>query len=396
MIKNKTGDNRMALQSLLVVVSISFLQLSSVAIAQSIVEIKTFFSSASVTLIQVMYTLPSVFMALSALTIPYLRRVLSDKMIITFSMLLIIIAGIMTLLLHNRIYLMYCYSIILGIGVGPIMPISSTLASQQFESENRSRVLNMQMASSSAGGIIICLVSGILVVKDWYNYGYIFLLAIPVLVICNLYWPKDRQEAEPNQQINNSSKNNFITILFCIIGFCFGISYFTFTANIALHLSNIGLGNSSLAGVFCSVLLCGGILGAAFSLKISSKYDMVLIQVGLCALGVGIYVFSHSTYWPVLAISCVVGGLSNSIVISRSLNMLAKSTSQSLRSTRFSIFTVSFQTGAFLSAIIINGIANIRGHNTVAERCLIACIISFLMVILLGSYIEYNNMKKDY
>ncbi|WP_105955887.1 MFS transporter [Apilactobacillus quenuiae] len=125
----------------------------------------------------------SIFLLTSAITIPIYGK-LSDqfgrKNIFLIGLLIFLIGSIFSSISNNMEMLIF-WRAIQGVGSGVIMPMTSTIISDIYSLNNKSKVIGINGAIWGVSLTIAPLLGGIIV--DTFNWRWIFLINIPIILL---------------------------------------------------------------------------------------------------------------------------------------------------------------------------------------------------------------------
>jgi MFS family permease len=195
------------------ILSVSLLtMMASAAVSPALGEIGKHFSGIDQTVIKLILTLPSLVVIPFSLLAGFLASRTTKKNILFVGLMFYILAGIgggfaqtITQLLIIRGFL--------GIGIGLIMPLSSTLIVDFFEGHERNKMMGLQATANQLGGMILLPLAGWLAFISWrYAFGVYGLGLITALFIW-LWLPES-----PQPQAAQSHQQTKIKIPFAIFG----------------------------------------------------------------------------------------------------------------------------------------------------------------------------------
>ncbi len=239
------------------ILSLSLLTvISTSAISPALGEIADYFPSAETFLIQliaVMHALavvPSLFFA-SWLTVRF-----SKKRVLLAGLLVFALGGISGGLAEN-IYILLLSRIVLGIGLGMVIPFSTALIADFFEGEQKTRMMGLSSSFNMLGGMIALTISGQLAILSWKLPFLIYACGIPVLLLNAKYLPQ--VQSKKNKQ--NSSAIEPLprrVYLVAFIMFLFCMMFFILTPTMALFLRDNAFGDARMAGTAISFASLGG------------------------------------------------------------------------------------------------------------------------------------------
>ncbi|MDD3741621.1 MAG: MFS transporter, partial [Bacteroidales bacterium] len=154
------------------ILSISLLTvMASAAISPALNEIKNAFPGISNTDVKLVLTLPSLIMIPFSLLSGWLSSRFSKKKIVFVGLAIYFIFGIgggFAQSFNQLLLIRGC----LGIAIGLLMPISSSLIFDYFEGNVRNKMMGLSGAVNQIGGMFFLVISGLLASYSWkYSFG---------------------------------------------------------------------------------------------------------------------------------------------------------------------------------------------------------------------------------
>lgn len=216
----------MDMKKCITVLSPSFTLTSIVALSSAIASIAAAFPDVSISAVQTLTTLPSL-IAIGVIVLSgHLSSVITKKTIVTGSMVLMIIGGLLPLFFHRRFYQLILASAIFGLGYGGISPLTTALIHEHYSENQQPRMLGFQSAVIGIGGVIFSYVGGRLAAVQWWYAYASFLFFIPVLILVRML-----PDGTVSARQKNSRQGSFFTpiLLFYVaqaVLFVFFYTYF--------------------------------------------------------------------------------------------------------------------------------------------------------------------------
>lgn len=229
------------------------------------------FPHVSRTGLQLIIVLNVISMFVSSLFTGMIAGKLKKKDISVIALLLLLVSGGIVIIFHDNIIYFYASSIFGGLGTGMLLANVTILSSMYFEGAERSKMFGYQGASQNIGSMTIKLVVGILgtgaLVKAYYTY---FLALVPLLIVL-IALPADTVP-EKRGEAANSGKTRLPkgAVLICIIAMLGIACAFGITYNLALYISNEGIGALMLNAAAQAILVAAAAV-AGFSYQFIQK-----------------------------------------------------------------------------------------------------------------------------
>jgi MFS family permease len=280
---------------------------------------------------------------------------------------------------HESIIILFVWEIILGMAIGILATIGSSLITDHFKGEERSSLMGIQSAVISVGGVMLSLLGGLLATIDWYFNYLAFLLVIPgfILLVFGLPWDKPVRSADHRGiKISVTPK---VVALYGTVAFLFMLFYNVISTNLSMHLKENNITGSVNAGVASAVLmLSGAVAGILFKLIARFMGERV-IAFGFFNLALGALITGlSSSYWLVL-VGVFIAGFSLSIVMAQVVISIADKEKPAAVTMSIAMNIAINNLGAFVSPSFTKISKVVMGNDQVALRYLLVSILAFAM-----------------
>lgn len=350
-----------SLLKLTLLLAASLTVMSGATIAPSLPAINELFDQVpnAALLTKLVLTLPALFIALAAPLVGVLVNRFGRLRLLYISLAIYAIAG-STGLWMNDLYDILIGRALLGVSVGGIMTVSSTLVGDYFVGEERNRFSGLQSLFMSAGGIVFVGLGGVLADMNWrFPFAiYLFSIIVMVLVAISLVEPKD--ESNTDNIANGHGRKlpyRSIGVILATLFVAMVVFYMT-PVQIPFLLKERGTESASLSGLAIAFSTIGGAIGAGFYARLKRKLSFqkvfaitfVSLALGYAIVGIG------STYVLVL-IGLLISGFGVGLLMPNGTVWLLELTPLHKRGTIMGLFTSALFIGQFASPIIAQPLA---------------------------------------
>ena len=330
--------------------SLSLILTSSAAIAPAIPAMKAFYHQFSDTQVEIILSIPSLFVILTLLANHAIRRVLSERHIIIISLILIPLAGVVPFFVQEY-WLVLASRAAFGIGTGLINAVAITILSDYYSGRERAQVLGWRVSAEIIGCALLTLLAGQLIKISWMHAFLIYTAGLVILAIFLTCAPR-RQPQVPTKAEGASPAAHSLSRqqLSTVIGLTLcGVWFVCIDVSLALRLPEItiaaGFGSATDASIILSLKQIMGIIAGAVFVYAVSRYKQRLL--GLSALLIGIVLLGLSlspTIW-LLGLSSFGVGFVYSIILSTIFHRLSDEVPAQSRSTATAIVLVGCNLG---------------------------------------------------
>ncbi len=216
------------------ILSLSLLTvMAGAAVAPALEVIRAHFSDASRTSVQLIVSMPAVFIVITNLCFNRLAKKFGSKTLIMTGLVLYTAGGCCAGL-FDSIGLVLLMRALVGVGVGMIMPLSTGLLTYYFPPEKREGLLGLASAANQLGGVIATLLAGLLAGISWRLSFMVYLMGLISIVLCLIFLPNDRigGAAQPDEAPRGGVFRRNLTHIAAM--FLLMSAFFVYPANFAI------------------------------------------------------------------------------------------------------------------------------------------------------------------
>lgn len=149
--------------------------MAGAAVAPALGVIQEYFSGESKMMVQLIISMPAVFIAVTNLFFEKLCRICRAKTLTLIGLGMYIVFGCGAGLFSN-IYLVLVCRALVGVGVGIIMPMSTGLITYYFTRDKQDVLMGYSSAMNMLGGVVATLIAGALAMISWRMSFLVYLL----------------------------------------------------------------------------------------------------------------------------------------------------------------------------------------------------------------------------
>lgn len=220
------------------ILSLSLLTvMAGAAVAPALNVIKEYFYDVDQTLVQMIISIPALFIALTSLIFPKLSQKFKVKELVMAGLLLYVIGGCVAGLFDN-IYVVLIFRALVGVGVGIIMPLSTGLLSFYFAPEEQDKLMGYSSAMNQMGGVVATLISGVLAGISWRASFLVYLMGLISIVLCLIFLPNDKISGKNGEKEQGVFKKYYIYI---VAIFLLMFTFFVYPSSFAMETAKEGI-----------------------------------------------------------------------------------------------------------------------------------------------------------
>lgn len=376
----ETTKNKKVIAAGLLVMSLTMACNS--ALAPILAEVGKFFPDAGDSAIQIVLTLINLTTLPMMLIEPAFESKITKRDIALIGTILMLVGALVPQVLNSQLWMLYVASIIIGAGLSLVVVVSSSLISDYFTGIEKSRVMGFQSIFVSIGGTIIAKGSGMLTAMAGWKRGYlVFLICIPIVLIVALTVPKG--EAVKKEESGEKAGISGSMVYFGVLCLITGIFVATFNTNIAMYIDRKGIGDASTAGTVASIMQVIGILGGLVLGNTVKLFKRFTIGASILMMAAGTAMVGFSTSLPVICVGAAVVGFGFAIRNPGAVTFAANMVPAAQASLAIAIVSATYNVGNFVSAYVVNPIANMMGDD-IANRFIVSAVaLVFIGVVAL-------------
>ena len=223
------------------ILSLSLLTvMAGAAVAPALGVIQAYFSGTSQTVVQLIISIPALFIVITNLCFPALSRRFSTKTLVLGGLLLYTVGGCAAGL-FDQIALVLVMRALVGVGVGILMPLSTGLLTFYYPPERQAALMGYASAMNQMGGVIATLLAGLLSQLNWRASFLVYLLGLLSIVLCLGFLPSDRLDQPQHAEEASAAGSPFRTYFVYILAMFLLMSiFFVYPANFALETTAEG------------------------------------------------------------------------------------------------------------------------------------------------------------
>lgn len=354
--------------------------MAGAAISPALGIIAKAFPEASSTMIKMILTAPALTIIPFTFLTSYLTTKLSKRTVVMIGLGVYLIGGIFPQYMPT-IELLILFRLVLGAGVGILMPLSESLIYDYFTGRERTRMMGYNSAFSNFGGIVTMIIAGWLATYGWQKPFNVYLLGIAIFILVFFYLPKREVQHPPQHEQN-------LKIPPAVYGYSLAmgaimLAYYAVATNMALYLEQTNLGGPALAGTIVSFATAGGMITSLLLVQIIAILKKYLVPVALLAMGIPFIFLSFTTRIPLIMISVCCIGFAQGILFPV-LTMKALDSVKLHQTDRaIAVATTFIFSGQFLSPLLLDAISKMANRTAIRFQFSVLALLIFISVMVI-------------
>lgn len=363
--------------------------MAGAAISPALGLIAQAFPDASPTMIKLILTAPSIMIIPFSFLSSYLTFKLRKRTIVLIGLSIYLIGGIGPQFVAT-IEQLLILRLVLGAGVGLVMPLSMSLINDYFEGTERTKMMGFNSAFSNFGGILTMLLAGWLATFGWRIPFNVYFLGLIIFFLIFFYLPKGEI-----QQPRGETKKERLPLAVYGYALAMGgimLAYYSVATNIALYLEQSDLGGATLAGTIVSFTTVGGMITSLLLVQIEVAFKRYLVPIMLFGMAVAFLLLTITHQIPIVIISvCLIGfgqGALFPTIVLYALNQV-----KPYLADRVIAWTSSMTfLGQFLSPLVLDAVS--KAANQTAIRFQYGVLSATIMAVVIISTLKIMRNQK--
>lgn len=376
------------------ILTMSGVVMSPSALSVILAKVRELFPAASLSGVQMVLTLSTLASLTAILLSGKIIYYMTKKNMVLTALLMMSLGGLFALSFHEQLSTLYIAAIVIGLGQGIVMTLSTALIADYFENGERSSLMGKQSGILSIGGTMILLCAGWLSSINWYYVYFVYLITIPVLLVVYFLLPKG--EKAKKADVAAIKIFNPTLLYYCLLIFFFSVCQYTYSTNVALLLKHTGLGTQALTGVATACFSTASFVSGMMMGRIYKRLKTYTITVGLASIAGGLLLCSWAPSLLVVFLGGAMVGMGVGASIPTGIIASASSVPPAGSTIAIALFTASSSFGLFCSPIIVNNVTALTGSTTESARYLTAaCFAVVLISVTLVRELRNRRFRKN-
>jgi len=340
-IKEKTG-----------LMASSFLMMSFLVPNSVLAEIAADFPEVPLQTVQMITTMPSLVSIVLALAVGKITAYVYKRTLILISTFFYLAGGLLPYFFHRHIGWILAGAAVLGIGLGIMMTCVAALICDCCSEKESSRLLGIQAAFISGGGLVFIWLGGQLGKTRWENAFLAYILVIAVIIIDFICLPKGKLDRRSGY-CGRREKIPGRVWFYALSGFVLYVFVIVYNTNISVLVNIRGLGGPVEASwASMCYTFAGMIAGCMTGFLISRFGQYIFLFSSILALAGMSIAYVGGSLWMLCLAGMFCGAAFSSFTPAGNF-YAAESAGKHNRSVCIAVFTSVSNLGQALSPVLV-------------------------------------------
>lgn len=359
------------------ILSISLLTvMAGAAMAPALGAIKEHFSGCSPLTVQLIVSLPALFIIFTTFAFRPLCRLMQTRTLALTGLAIYVVAGAGAFFVDEIGWLLVLRAM-LGVSVGMIMPLSTGLLSFYFPPEEQSRLMGLSAAMNQMGGVVATLLAGILATVEWRYAFLVYLAGLVAIVLVAIELPNERL-ASKGSHLQWKTLLRFhpsVTAMLFIM-----LLFFVYPTNFALTAQAQGITTLATTLVMVGLDVVAFAIGLLFGwlmhhMRRQMKYAAPLFFMG------GYAVLAFVPGMTGMVVGSALVGLANGAGVPYVNTIASIKGGKDAAITVMPLISAALYLGQFLSPLIVNPLSQAIGGDNAPYLVAVGLAVLFLLQV---------------
>jgi len=380
------------------ILSISLLTvMAGAAMAPALGVIREHFADQSSLTVQLIVTLPALFIIITNFFFPALCRLMKTRTLAIVGLCMYVAFGSGAFYAKD-LWTVLVMRALLGVSVGMIMPLSTGLLAFYFPPKEQARLMGLSAFMCQMGGVIATFLSGFLCVLGWNFSFLVYLLGVISLTLVVAFLPNDRLTTGPDTMKNapdyyESSEGvtkarkkpgrpfaSLLRFAPSVMGMFFVmLLFFIFPTNFAIT----SLSNESLTPAIITLIMVGlDVVAAAIGLmfgRMMKSFPRVIKYIAPFGFTIGFACFSMGTELVWILSGATIIGIANGVGVPYLNTIASIKGGKDAATTVMPLLSAAIFLGQFTSPILVSPCAALFSDVTAPYK--VGIIIGILFIV---------------
>ncbi len=340
------------------ILSLSLLTvMAGAAVAPALDTIRSYFSDVDPALVQMIISIPALFIVLTNMVFPKLCRMFHARTLALGGLVLYTFGGCAAGLFSN-IYLVLVFRALVGVGVGIIMPMSTGLISFYYTRDKQDKLMGLSSAMNQMGGVIATLISGFLAGFSWRASFLVYLMGLSSMVLCVMFMPKEKIGGNDGKKQTGVFQKNYMFILAVFLSM---FTFFVYPSVFAMETAKEGIVPMSLVAIIMAGMDVVAFFGGLSFVHIKGKFGMKTRFVAPVLFFVGYALMFFIGGWVGAIGGSVFIGFANGLSIPFLMGAASQRAGKAAAMTVMPLLSMALYLAQFVTPMVLSAITGIAG-----------------------------------
>lgn len=377
------------------ILSISLLTvMAGAAMAPALGVIREHFSNQSSLMVQLIVSLPALFIILTNFLFPAISRLMKTRTLAIVGLLMYIGFGAGAFFVDN-IWLVLAMRALLGVSVGMIMPLSTGLLAYYFPPEQQARLMGLSAFMNQMGGVVATFLSGFLCALGW-NYSFlVYLMGVIALVLVIAFLPNERLGSAPKERTGGRKPAaSLLRFAPMVLGmFLVMLLFFIFPTNFAItSLTNKALTPELITLIMVGLDVVAAAVGLVFG-HMMKAFPRLMKYIAPLGFTLGYLCLAMGTQLGWLLAGSAIIGIANGVGVPYLNTIASIKGGKDAATTVMPLISAAMFLGQFLSPLIVSPCVQL--FEGVTAPYMVGVVLGLLFIVQACSMVRERGDQTD-
>ena len=376
----------------LTILSMSLLTvMAGAAIAPALGIIKQHFHDAPDIMVQLIVSMPALFIIITSLFFLQISRLLRTRAIALTGLLLYVVTGAGCFFTSHIVPLLMMRAL-LGVSVGLIMPLSTGLLAYYFPPEEQARLMGLSAAMNQMGGVVATLLAGILATVEW-NYAFLVYLLGLIAVVMVYLWLPDEQLGSSNKRGKAFEPRQLLKFHPSVVGMLLlMVLFFIFPTNFAIIAKQqTGLSTTTITVIMVGLDVVAFFVGMLFG-RLMDRFRRAIKYFAPCFFLIGYALFALAQSVPPVIIGAACIGIAVGVGVPYLNTIASIKGGRNSATTVMPLLSAALYLGQFVSPLIVMPLAKGLFGGSLVGPYMVAVVIALVYLFQSWSTRHYQSL----
>lgn len=355
--------------------------MAAAAIAPAMGIIRQHFASSPEILVQLIISLPALFIIITNVFFLKISRVWRTRTIAVVGLVLYVVAGTGCFFINN-LYFLLVMRALLGVSVGLIMPLSTGLLSYFYPPEEQARLMGLSAAMNQMGGVVGTLLAGVLASIEW-NYAFLVYVFGLVALFMIIRWLPNEKLGSSDKQGRVFEPRQLLKFHPSVVGMLLlTMVFFVFPTNFAIITGKqLGFGTTTITLLMVALDLLAFFVGLVFG-GMMRRFRTSIKFFPPIAFIIGYLLYAYANDFVTILIGSAFIGFANGVGVPYFMTIASIKGGKNAATTVMPMLSAALYLGQFISPIIILPLAkSLFGAEDIVGPYKIAVLVSVVLFV---------------
>lgn len=343
------------------------------------------FPHVSPSLVQMIASIPALFIALIPPVYAKLIEFMRKKTLLYIAGALFIIGGVAPAIFNTDIWVILAFRALIGIACGILLPMSTDLAVDFFDGKERSSMLGFVSATVGLSGIMFQLLGGYLAAIGWQYCFYSYLISIIFFIISFILLPEPNRKAKIAELEGSSESKAKVPGSVYLNAILFGLFYlfwYVVPTNGAIVILSNGLGQPGVIGIVFSLMTVGSFVCSIIFGQVFKAMKFYLLPISYALLVISLYLCYTGQTLTTFTIGIIVAGFAMGFAVPATMAKLTGLVPYSAASKAISFGFFGMGIGGFIQPMVFGALNIVPGRAPYLVGAIAMVVLTILVFIV--------------